>query len=247
MSRQSRDVAILLTRPAEQSRRFALSIRQALSPDVQIIISPLLEPIFLDSIPLYPEAGALLLTSQTAVEAARRLLAQGVPLPGLAYCVGPRTAAAATSLGMQAISAEGDADALIARVIADDVAVPLLHLHGTETVGNVADRLNSAGLVTFSVPCYQQQPQTLNEAAIALLGKSHPVILPLFSPRSARLFASEAHAHPPMAPLFVAALSLAVAKGLAPLQPHRLNLASAPNACAMVTAVRDLFAAASRA
>lgn len=212
-----------------------------------ITISPLIAPSYIDvELPL-PVAGMLLLTSQTAVEAARRLIVKGATLPERALCVGKATAEAAAALGMTAVSADGDADALVRLVQEQDFAGPFLHLHGEDVVGNIAQRLNSAGLETFSLCCYTQVPQPLTAQALDLLRADGPVVVPLFSPRTAQLFAQQCASLEPIAPLFVAALSKAVAEGLAPMRPHRLDLAAAPDAAAMVATTAALFAAASPA
>jgi uroporphyrinogen-III synthase len=91
---------------------------------------------------------------------------------------------------------------------------------------------------------YRQDAQPLTPEAAAILGAKGPVILPLFSPRSATLFRaalpSEVHAT-----LLLAAMSAAVAEEARAI-PHRaLETASHPTAEAMLQACGKLLQLAS--
>jgi uroporphyrinogen-III synthase len=93
----------------------------------------------------------MIFTSETAVEAARRIVADGTVLPTRAFCVGRQTALAAASAGFDPISADGNAEALIALVTAQSPPGPLLHMHGRDTRGTVGESLQSAGIETLSL------------------------------------------------------------------------------------------------
>lgn len=241
MARQSRAPTILLTRPLPQSQRFAAQLR-ARWPDLSLMIAPLMAPEFL--MPDLPQKdfAALILTSETGAEAARRISAAGVALPNRAFCVGDRTALAAEAAGFQAQSAQGDAEALIAHIRANPPRGPLLFLHGAQTTGDIAERVNSANTETVSAVAYAQSPQPLTEAATHLLRQPDPVILPLFSPRSARIFGTACPEGAARAPLWVAALSPAVAQMAADLAPDRMRTATRPDAAAMLDALAGLIA-----
>lgn len=244
MALQSHAPAVLLTRPAPQAARFATLLRDRLGEGVRIVSSPLLEPEFLA--PVVPEgADALIFTSETGVEGYRRI-ADAPALAGLhrAWCVGDRTARAATAAGLAARSANGDAEALFTAILAAEERGPLLHLCGQETRGDLAARLTAAGVPTRAATVYRQRPVPLTEAAVSLLRGDAPVIVPLFSPRSATFFAAAAGTGRWHAPLRVAALSPAVAAGLETLIPQAVMVARHPDAAAMADAVVALFAAA---
>lgn len=120
--------AVLLTRPEAQGARFAAALAEALGP-VRLVTSPLMAPAFLvPAIPLRPDA--LIFTSETGVEGYRRLAAPELSDVRRAWCVGNRTARAAEAAGLAAHSAEGDAERLIAAILAADEPGPLLHLRG---------------------------------------------------------------------------------------------------------------------
>jgi uroporphyrinogen-III synthase len=236
MTPQSRAIPVILTRPAAQGDRFAADLRARFGDAVQVILSPLIAPVFPSVTVPDGDFRAVVLTSETGAQAAARL--PGVPRR--AWCVGDRTAAAAQALGFEAQSAAGDADALVGAIVAAGEAGRLIHLRGRDSRGEVAARLTAAGLPTAEVIVYAQAAQPLTDAARAVLQADAPVIVPLFSPRSAQLFA----ATQPKAPLFIAALSPAVAAGLGDLRCKMVAVADHPDAKALLQALVPLIAAA---
>lgn len=230
MTPQSRALATLLTRPTAQSDRFAAALIARFGDRLAVTTSPLIAPEFLR--PPIPERAytALILTSETGATSATGFSG----LPRRAYCVGDRTAETARSLGFTAVSANGDATALIALIRASGEAGPLLHLRGQDARGDIAATLTAASVPTDQAITYDQRPQALSPAARALLNGSAPVLVPLFSPRSATLLAGQG---PFRAPLWVAALSPAVAAAAAPLSPARQVISDTPNVGALLTAI----------
>lgn len=223
-------------------------LQERFGADLNIVASPLLAPSFLDpEIPHRPYS-ALIFTSETGVQALQRISAN----PALAsirkaWCVGDRTAQAATDAGLIARSAKGDVKALEAAVLAAHQAGPLLYLHGQEQRGNLAHDLNLAGLETVSVIVYSQEPKPLNQSAVDLLCTQSTVILPLFSPRTASLFVEEWQKLQPTVRLIVVALSDAVAKVAGSLPYYKMAVAHHPNAAAMLKAIADVIATVSDA
>lgn len=231
MARQSQPT-ILLTRPLAQSQRFADQIGGAL-------ISPLMRPEFLS--PPLPSGDftAIVLTSETGVEAAGRISAAGTALPKQAFCVGNRTAAAARAVGFEASSAVGAAHDLLAYIIAAAPVGRLLLLKGQDSVGDLEQRLISAGIETVSQVTYRQIAQYLTDEAIAVLQETHPVILPIFSPRSAKLLADELRRIAAKAPIWLAALSPTVAEAF-DFPTVFAEIAARPDSAAMQQAVQAL-------
>ena len=157
------------------------------------------------------------------------------------YTVGTATADAARAAGFHPISADGDADALVTMIKAAQPTGPLLHVRGAHSRGNVAERLSSAGIETDSAILYDQILQPLSAAALQALSQDRPVVVPLFSPRSAAAFASHG---PFAAPLYLAAMSPAVAEPLAQLEPAALLVAAQPNGTALRKRVAELWSRA---
>ena len=165
-------------------------------------------------------------------------------LPGRAFCVGEQTARIATKAGFEALSADSNAAGLVEMVKAQRPTGPLIHLRGQYSHGAVAESLISAGIETYEAVIYRQTAQPLNSEALAVLGKTEPVFVPLFSPRSAKLFADELLALIPRAPLYIAALSAAVAQEVLTLPVASLEIAPTSDSSGMVKALGALFATA---
>lgn len=244
MASQSR-LPFLLTRPAAQGKRFAADLATRFGPGIRVVTSPLLAPVFL-SPDLPTAAQTLVFTSETGVEGFKRISAQHPGLPNRAWCVGERTTQAARSAGLDARSADGDADALIARIIDSKECGPFLHLRGMETRGDVAKRLAEAGFSATDAIIYDQRPQSVTGEALTLLRGADPVVTPLFSPRTAALLGAAVQAEAPQARLWVAALSPAVLAAIG-LQPERTTTATHPDAASLIDAIAALIDAESHA
>jgi uroporphyrinogen-III synthase len=236
MARQSRAVPCLLTRPAAQGDRFAAGLADRFGGALRLVQAPLLAPVFLAPAIPDPLAGVIF-TSETGVAALARLIPAPRGLP--AWCVGGRTAEAARRAGFAPRSAEGDAEDLLRLLLADPKAAalnaPLLHARGQEARGELSRRLADRGIAATEAVVYAQQPQPLTAEAQALLARPGPVLLPLFSPRTAALFRAAAPA--PLAALHAIAMSPAVARALDGVPLAGLTLAGRPDADAMQEAV----------
>lgn len=211
---------LLLTRPAPDSRRFA-----ALLPGWPVVISPILRivPVPHDAAAL-AQAPGLVFTSAHAVAAAGP--GQGRP----AICVGGRTAQVAQAAGFRVTAGNGFADSLLPLIEAADT--PLIHPHGR----HLARRLPVPGVVV-----YDQQALPLSVQARALLAGPGPVILPVFSPRSAQLLGQAvAQAQAALWLVAISPAALAAWSEPAPVRPARVIVARTPDAQAMGAAVRQI-------
>lgn len=215
MSSTKRPV-LLLTRPPADSQRFA-----AMLPDWRAVISPLLRIVAVDHEGAgLRDAPGLVFTSAHAVPAA------GPGRGRLALCVGGHTAQAARAAGFDVRTGNGFAEGLLPLI--ENAPVPLMHPHGR----HMARRLPVPGVVV-----YDQQAVPLTDAAQALLAGEGPVVLPLFSPRSARLAADAARgARAPLWPVAISDAAWAAWDG--PAAGHAV--AVRPDAPSMVAAIRRL-------
>lgn len=216
--------ALLLTRPGQGSQRVLAATEQMLGRSVDHMISPLIriEPLEAQA----PQGVIAVLTSE---QGARRAADLGAT--GLAYCVGDRTAAVARSLGFRARSAAGNVSALIRMIETEQPTVPLLHFRGEHSTGALSDQLNAAGFDTGELVVYRQTARPLSPDAMALLGADRPVVVPLFSPRSAELFVQAVAA--PGAPLRPVAISQSAADRL----PWPARIAASPDLPSMISAI----------
>jgi uroporphyrinogen-III synthase len=112
--------------------------------------------------------------------------------------------------GFDAQALGGDAEALVAALAGPGPA--LLHLRGEDSRGAIAERLSAAGRDTAEAVVYRQQARPLAPRARRVLAGGGPVLVALFSPRSARLFRQAVPDLP--AGVSMAALSPAVAAEL---------------------------------
>lgn len=234
MTEQSAAPAVLLTRPAEAGARFAADLAGRFA-GLRIVDSPLMAPVFLSPDLPEIEVEGHVFSSVSGVEAARRMGLVSM----VAYCVGARTSEAARLAGYPARAMGHNAEALVEAILALMPPGPLLHLHGVETRGDIAARLTAGGIETREATVYDMQGQPLTDEARDLLAGPAPVVVPLFSPRSARLFAEAAAGV--AAPLWLAALSPVVAEAARAIPAAERVTAATPDAAAMLEAVASLL------
>ena len=230
---------LLLTRPREDADALAEILRaRGHFP----IVAPLME-LRLIAGPPVPLEGvqAMLATSANGVRAfAARNEKRNLPL----YAVGPQTAEAAREAGFaKVIDADGDATALVDLVAdkADPAKGRLLHAAGAETAGRVRGALQARGFNVETIVLYEAAPVSVLPAeAEAPLREGTLDGALLFSPRSAKIFASlvaGAGLAEATASLQAFCISAATAAALAPLSFARVAVAGEPNQGAMLALI----------
>ena len=182
---------VLLTRPRAAAERFAAEL-WAVRPELDVLISPIMKIVGVTPEAL-PEAEVLVFTSVHGVEG---YVAAGGKRSE-AYCVGPATSARAEEAGFSVIAAEKDA-ATLKPLLAKETR-RLLHARGA----HVAADLTKAAPNAVSVVVYDQPLAGLSDEAKAALAAERPVIVPLFSPRSAAAFAAEANGASALSAVFI--------------------------------------------
>lgn len=233
----TQSAAILITRPKAEGDAFAATLAARFGPRVRPVVSPLLAPRNLT--PDLPDRdyAAVVFTSAQAVEAARPYLSR---LPRQAWCVGDKTARGASAAGFDARSAGGDGEALLHALVADCPKGSILYLRGVDTAFKLLERLHEFGMHADEAIVYLQSPRDFTPEALDLLRQRQDVIVPLFSPRSARLFRA-ALPDDTQARLHIAAMSANVAEALGDLPRANLTVALRPDAPAMLDAVESLL------
>lgn len=230
--------ALLLTRPDAQSRRFAALFRARFGADWPVVLSPLTEIAFLSCDLPAGLPSDIIFTSENAVAAFSRLSRDR---HAVAWCVGPRTEAAARAAGFSTRRGPGDWTGLARLLIEAGRVRRVLHPRGVHAAGDLAGELGSAGIETVSIPIYDQKELLPTAEALRLIEAPRPVLLPLFSPRSARL-ATRAFAAA-KAPLRIAAISAAADAAASGLQATARIIAARPDGDAMLDALAVLIAA----
>jgi uroporphyrinogen-III synthase len=229
---------LLLTRPVAQSMRCAQSARAQL-PLGQVIVAPVIDIVHRGIAIDASSYAGLIFTSVNGVDA---FAASSAIRARPVWCVGTRTAAAAQTAGFVQITSAaeggGDAEALIALLRDTSPATPLLHLRGGHARGDLAPRLSAAGLPCDAAIIYDQVACPLTEEALAALNGAAPVLIPLFSPRSATLCAEAASKA--RAPLYPVAISGAAARAWQALRPEAPIVAQRPDSAAMLDALSGI-------
>lgn len=230
---------LLLTRPEPQSLEFAAAFRMRFGADWPIVISPLTDIRFLDAGPVPADADSVIFTSQNAVEGFARL---SPDFDIVAWCVGERTAATAKQTGFDTRIGPGDATSLARMIIAESAGQRMIYARGRTIAVDMAALLDSCGFEVLPLIVYDQVRRPPTSLALSAIGGSRPILLPLFSPQSARI---AAEAFPDAtAPILVAAMSPAVAEAAADLSAKRTVVAARPDGEAMQDALADLIATA---
>ena len=195
-------IPILMTRPKGSNQRFIDRIAPDLSKRLRVVSSPLIaikplgSPVRID-----PEDAAVFTSGNGVLHAP----------PGdgrRAYCVGEQTTGRAQQAGWDAICAGFDAAALIDTLRQIAPSQPLHHFHGVHVRVDVVAELKKLGLDATATPVYDQVLQPFSEEALQTLSEKAPVLVPLFSPRTAEHFAELA---PSTARAIIIAMSTAVA------------------------------------
>lgn len=223
--------ALLLTRPRAESEACLDQLRARVTVG-RVVVSPVLQIVATGMRPDMSDVTAVILTSSNAVR-----LHDG-PTGQKAFCVGRMTTETAQAAGFDAEFCGENADALVAHLLKTRPAGRLLHLRGAHARGDIVARLTDAGLRASDVVIYDQQAQPLSCEAQALLTGADPVILPLFSPRSADILAATGV---PRAPVYVVAISAAVADHAAALRPRGMQIAKNPDRAAVCKLVAGLY------
>ncbi|QDY68250.1 uroporphyrinogen-III synthase [Qingshengfaniella alkalisoli] len=226
---------LLLTRPRVQAERFARDCRLHLNDDLAIEISPVLEIEPVDSHIGTDGVDALVFTSENAVCAS---LAVDPSRTLVAFCVGEHTASAAMEAGWQARSAGGAKEELAALLRSQPRGRTYLHLRGETVAGSLAKLLSNTDLRVLEHIVYRQRVIDLTSTAKMWLDSDAPILLPLFSPRTARTLAPALRGA--TAPLRIATISQNVVRELEGLHDACLVVADSPDAAAILSTLRQL-------
>ena len=218
-------ITLLMTRPAAGSRAFVAALPDAVTERCDVVISPLIDiqPVAAD----LPDCDAAIFTSTHGVAHGPQALGR------VAFCLGQATTNAATMAGWKAQQMGQDAKTLVAALTAQRPTGHLVHFSGTHTRGDVA--------AANSVAVYDQVLLPLSDVAQNRLKGSDPVIVPLFSPRSALHFSEDALCK---APLYLGAISPAAAANCAGVDHLALQIAGNPDRGGMIEVVQKLLAQA---
>jgi uroporphyrinogen-III synthase len=223
---------VLLTRPRAASLATAARLQRAGVDAACLLVAPLMEtePTEADWSP--DDWTGFVFTSAEGVRYAA--LAHDLRRRR-AWCVGDRTAEAAAAAGMEAESAGGAAEDLVALISRQCALGPLLHLCGAETRGNLAEALSRAGTDTTALVLYRQISVPLDPAAARRVGEAARIVAPAYSPLSAERLQSALAPH--AAQVHLIAMSTASAAAWTGPTPGRTTILPSPDGAAMERAI----------
>ncbi|MFS4581671.1 uroporphyrinogen-III synthase [Phaeobacter sp. C3_T13_0] len=231
-------VGLLMTRPRAASEQFVEDLPTATRVALQVIYAPLIDAQPMNLVPFQLEngfyAGDVIFSSANAVQFAPQ------PAAGQrAYCVGERTTKTAQSAGWQALCCGQDADTLVNALVAAPPTSPVSHMRGVHSRGDIARRLQQAGVSCRELVIYDQILLSYDDDACRAIDAQSSLIVPLFSPRTARQFVKLA---PYRSELHLIAFSEAVAEPLKSLKCNDLRICKSPTAREMLRVMRDAAA-----
>ena len=174
---------IMLNRPKEAASEFRGLIQEAL-PEARVIISPLIKIKFLSKLIDFTRFDTLIFTSVNGVHAIEN---QRVPRGKLCFAVGEKTAQAAEKIGFEALYSNGNYEDLVSMILSHPRSGKFLHVRGKYTRGDISRALSESGRPCEQLIAYHQKSVALTNQAKVSLKRDKPLILPIFSPRTARL------------------------------------------------------------
>jgi len=238
---QQSNAILLITRPAPKAHGFAQRVAGDLPAGAQTIVSPVLRIVPVDGRVDLNGVSGLVISASSALPF---VPADAVGRQFSAYCVGRNTTQTARDAGLKAQFCGETAQDLINTILQDSPGGRLLHLRGTHARGDIANSLTNGGQPCGEAIVYDQIPQELSHVAHQALVGPHPVVVPVFSPRSAAVLGQQAI--DARAPIVLVALSPAVAEAWSGPVPAETLCAARPDAASMQTAVKRAFIAAER-
>ena len=207
---------VLITRPIRQAHAFAAELEEAFGGPVQTVISPLIEVVDLPVEGTFDDVVHVVFTSANGVAQADRL---NVPKTATAWCVGAKTTKAAQDIGFETREAEGWSEKIVALIVAGQPVGRLIHIRGAHVAGDVTGALAQQGIICETVVAYDQKEIAPTLAALDALRGENPVIVPLFSPRTAKLFEKIGDFRAPLH-LVVISEAVSVSSDLVPVKSH---------------------------
>ena len=233
---------LLITRPREDAEALAAILN---GRGHEAIVAPLLELYFMPGAEISLDGiQAVVASSANGIRGfAARSPERNLPV----YVVGPQTAETARQSGFaDVISADGDAAALIAKVVerTNPAKGKLLHAAGSETAGHIKQALEARGYHVDASVLYEAIPvESLPAVAHVELRANLLGGVLMFSPRTARIFAAlvaKDGMEENCRRLDAFCISAATADALSPLPFARLAVAGSPNQAAMLDLLPEI-------
>lgn len=219
-----KNVILLLTRPEGGNERFCLNIEHLLG-QCEILDNPLQKIEFLETLIEVKEESILIFTSINGLRASEKYNLRNKKC----FVVGENTRKIATSAGYEVLASSSDQENLLKLIKLKNPTESMVHIRGKHTAGNLCDSLKNNDFSCFEITGYNQQPLKIKKQIFHKVKSGRPVILPIFSPRSAKLLLNELD----LTGFHVAAMSEAVSKELGSVDLADLVISEKPDLISM--------------
>ena len=228
---------ILITRPLQQSRRFAETLVKQFGKNLEICASPVLEIKFFKVEIKLNSFDGLIFTSESGVRAFSNLNQQSEKK---VYCVGAYTSEIARKSGLSVTHTEKNVEDLKTWLIENDAERRLLYLCGQHISNNREMAFEESKITIVSQIIYDQLPRKLSPGAIQFLSDVRPVLLPIFSERSYEILSRQFKSSM-KSPRIAICLSSAIANKVKDDEFEKVLISSQPDLESLIKGVQEYF------
>ena len=214
------NVILLLTRPLDGNERFCLKIKHLLY-SCEILDNPIQRIDFLPSLSKVNKNSVLIFTSANGLRAAKKHNL----INKKCFVVGANTKKIAVSFGYDVLGFSKDQENLLKLIKSKKPTESMVHIRGKHTVGNLCDALKRNQFSCLDIIGYNQEPLKIKKQNLQKILSGRPVILPIFSSRSAELLQSNLD----LTGFNVIAISEAVAKIVSGVELGELVISKKPD------------------
>ena len=214
------NVILLLTRPLGGNERFCLKIKHLLY-SCEILDNPIQRIDFLPSLSKVNKNSVLIFTSANGLRAAKKHNL----INKKCFVVGANTKKIAVSFGYDVLGFSKDQENLLKLIKSKKPTESMVHIRGKHTVGNLCDALKRNQFSCLDIIGYNQEPLKIKKQNLQKIHSGRPVILPIFSSRSAELLQSNLD----LTGFNVIAISEAVAKIVTGVELGELVISKKPD------------------
>jgi len=214
------NVILLLTRPLGGNERFCLKIKHLLY-SCEILDNPIQKIDFLPSLGKVNKNSVLIFTSANGLRAAKKHNL----INKKCFVVGANTKKIAVSFGYDVLGFSKDQENLLKLIKSKKPTESMVHIRGKHTVGNLCDALKRNQFSCLDIIGYNQEPLKIKKQNLQKIHSGRPVILPIFSSRSAELLQSNLD----LTGFNVIAISEAVAKIITGVELGELVISKKPD------------------
>ena len=218
------NVILLLTRPLGGNERFCLKIKHLLY-SCEILDNPIQKIDFLPRLSKVNKNSVLIFTSANGLRAAKKHNL----INKKCFVVGANTKKIAVSFGYDVLGFSKDQENLLKLIKSKKPTESMVHIRGKHTVGNLCDALKRNQFSCLDIIGYNQEPLKIKKQNLQKIHSGRPVILPIFSSRSAELLQSNLD----LTGFNVIAISEAVAKVITGVELGELVISKKPDLSSM--------------